>query len=949
MILGNIGGLVVLVVFFVVAIPVASVIFAVTLRARVFALELQIANLSDFLKVLELKFQRAAFDGNEVVEPSESGNNPIIAAKRQEPDVISESASIREIGKGANDTGPDPDKSSGRDDEAEAATGDVESELYGNQENVAAVAEPAARKGRSAADFEKLIGERWTVILGGIAIALGAVFLVRYTIEVGLLGPRTRIALGFALAAALFTGGEWLRRYDRKLDISVFEKADIPGILTGVGSIAAFATIYAAHALYGFVGPGIAFTGLTVTGLATLVLAIIHGPKLAAFGVLGSYATPILVSSSTPNPMVLSIHILIVTACVMAMARVRGWLWLAYAGIIGATFWTMMAANVYSPSTGLAGAILLVGLAIVYAGAFAWKVEERLKPSVDLPIQRVALVAFASLTVGFLVQLAVNVNLPGVPTGLLLAMIMIGVVAYSPANVPVAVVGGFVVTLTVLKIQLPLVDLPGMNRTADLVKGMVPPDISGYVQSVAMVAVPPALFAIYEAWRANTTARLLAGWLASTASGIAFLAILISYLRIAPFETRMVFGLIATGAAAGFAALTESFSRQRADDLTAPAPAAFAVAAVSLVSFAIAVSFSKGWMPLGFAMASLAIAFVYSRRSLWIIARLSVAAAVLSGIALYFNAPYAQFEIGSTPFLNSLIPLVALPAFAILAGGHLMRRNGAEREGAATMAIGMAAFGLFVGMEIRHWLTDGDIASSRVSLEEMAAQSIAALSFAIGLQRLARYTSDTLFDKAALVAGGLGALMLVFGLLIVHNPLFVPASIGQGAFFNLLLPAYLISGILAAIVAYMARPIRPRWYTLNYAALSGLLLFVYPTAMMRHYYQGEFIYLSRSTSDQELWSYSAVWLLLGGLVLAAGVRLSSLPIRAASGILIGLTICKVFLFDLSELTGAMRAFSFLGLGASLLIIGRFYQRLLRKQDRGEQDDAADLDEAPTAT
>jgi hypothetical protein len=36
----------------------------------------------------------------------------------------------------------------------------------------------------------------------------------------------------------------------------------------------------------------------------------------------------------------------------------------------------------------------------------------------------------------------------------------------------------------------------------------------------------------------------------------------------------------------------------------------------------------------------------------------------------------------------------------------------------------------------------------------------------------------------------------------------------------------------------------------------------------------------------------------------------------------------VFLIDMSALNGAMRAFSFIGLGLSLLAIGRFYQRIL---------------------
>jgi uncharacterized membrane protein len=51
-------------------------------------------------------------------------------------------------------------------------------------------------------------------------------------------------------------------------------------------------------------------------------------------------------------------------------------------------------------------------------------------------------------------------------------------------------------------------------------------------------------------------------------------------------------------------------------------------------------------------------------------------------------------------------------------------------------------------------------------------------------------------------------------------------------------------------------------------------------------------------------------------------------LRAASAAVVVLTVLKVFLIDLSDLTGIYRALSFLGLGAVLIGIGWFYQRLL---------------------
>ena len=56
--------------------------------------------------------------------------------------------------------------------------------------------------------IEEKFGTRWTVWIGGVALALGGIFLVKYSIEAGLIGPGLRLFFGALLAAALVTGGE---------------------------------------------------------------------------------------------------------------------------------------------------------------------------------------------------------------------------------------------------------------------------------------------------------------------------------------------------------------------------------------------------------------------------------------------------------------------------------------------------------------------------------------------------------------------------------------------------------------------------------------------------------------------------------------------------------------------------------------------------------------------
>jgi uncharacterized membrane protein len=86
--------------------------------------------------------------------------------------------------------------------------------------------------------------------------------------------------------------------------------------------------------------------------------------------------------------------------------------------------------------------------------------------------------------------------------------------------------------------------------------------------------------------------------------------------------------------------------------------------------------------------------------------------------------------------------------------------------------------------------------------------------------------------------------------------------------------------------------------------------------------------LTGPTGVAEQYTYSAVWLAYGVVLLLAGIALRSQPARLASAAVIILTVAKVFLYDMAGLTGIFRALSFIGLGLVLVGIGYLYQRLL---------------------
>ena len=181
---------------------------------------------------------------------------------------------------------------------------------------------------------------RWVVWIGGLTLALGGFFMVRYSIEAGLLGPGVRTLLGGAFALALLAAGEWTRRKESVSAIEALPIANIPAILTAAGTAVAFATVYAAYALYDFLAPATAFVLLGLVALGTLAAALLHGPALAGLGVAAAFVTPILVSSEKPDFWSLYIYLAIVTAAAFALARIRLWRWLAVTTIAAALLWT---------------------------------------------------------------------------------------------------------------------------------------------------------------------------------------------------------------------------------------------------------------------------------------------------------------------------------------------------------------------------------------------------------------------------------------------------------------------------------------------------------------------------------------------------------------------------------------------------------------------------------
>ncbi|MER2535238.1 MAG: DUF2339 domain-containing protein, partial [Rhizobiaceae bacterium] len=287
-------------------------------------------------------------------------------------------------------------------------------------------------------------------------------------------------------------------------------------------------------------------------------------------------------------------------------------------------------------------------------------------------------------------------------------------------------------------------------------------------------------------------------------------------------------------------------------------------------------------------------------------------------------------RLGTTPFLNQLLPGYGVPALAFAFAAWQLARTTAGRPRLAMEAAAALFALLTAAMLTRHAMNGGVIDGTEPRLAEQAIYTLIALAFGGILIAIDSRSPSSVLRMGSMAMGVLSVIFVAGQHFLTLNPLFTDEPTGGIPVFNLLLLAYLLPAAAAGLLAWYAHGRRPLWYSTMLGLLAAVLAFAYATFSVRRIFQGEHIGLWAGMSQMETYSYSALWLVIGVGVLVVGTLWRSQALRIASGALIALTVAKVFLFDMSELEGVLRALSFIGLGAVLIGIGLFYQRLLTR-------------------
>ncbi|TPI38800.1 DUF2339 domain-containing protein [Mesorhizobium sp. B3-1-6] len=795
---------------------------------------------------------------------------------------------------------------------------------------------PAPAKAARQSDVETALGTRWAVWVGGIALALGGLFLIRYTIEAGIFGPGVRLTMAGVLGLVLIGGAEFIRRTGFKVPVQGAAGAYIPAILTGAGAFILFGTVYAAHGIYGFIGPATAFVLLGAIGVATIGASLLHGMALAGIGLVGAMVTPALVASQAPNPWALFVYLAIVLAATAAIARIRDWRALVAAAFAGTGIWTILY-MVDAPDVNLA-AVLFIGLATLAVLAFVWlglflvTGRDDAARGFDWP----------SIVPGFFIALsALGLSVdPAFASagdalhGAVLLAALVAVALYRPRALPLVFAAGIATVLIYLGIIPPAtIGANALDVGLDA-QPLASSDTLTFRIGIALGLIFLAA-GFWAARRFAATASLRAACWAAWGV-IAPLTVLTAlWLTFGDIDRDLGYALPALLLVLAFAAGGEWIARAEEPPLTGGPAVSFALGGAGVAGLLMLhMAFGSGWTTVLLGAAAVVPALATRWRSYPVLGWVAVGAAVavLARVAFDPTIVGAAF-LSRTPVFNWLLPGYGVPALASgFAAWQLARTtNGRPR---LAMEAASALFALLtIAMLVRHAMHGGVIDTGTVTLAEQAIYTLIALGAGAMLVAIDMRSPSSVLRYGSMAAGVISAGLIAVQHFVVLNPLLTDESTGTIPVFNLLFLAYLLPAIAAGALALYVRDKRPRWYAAMLALIASLLAFAYATLSVRRLFKGEFIALWSGLGQLETYTYSALWLVIGVALLTAGVWLKSQVLRIGSAVLIAVAVLKVFLFDMSELEGVLRALSFIGLGAVLIGIGLFYQRLLTRAAR----------------
>ena len=781
-------------------------------------------------------------------------------------------------------------------------------------------------------NFEQQFGTRLPVWIGGIALALAGFFMVKYSIETGLLSPSVRVIVGTLFGIGLLYTANHIRTKS-----SLANGTQIAQALSGAGIADLYICIFAATSLYDLIPPFAGFAGMAAVTATAVILSLRHGMPIALMGLIGGMLTPAMVSAQTPQAPILFIYLYLVIAGLLVVIRKQYWWLMTVPTILGALVWVCVwLYGAYFTS----GDSLYLGLFLIAVSA---TVVKTLRPQYDQDNPDRDRLMITTSALHYLTLSGTTIL-----TGIIAAHAGFGLMEWGLFYI--ISLGG--IGLSFFNPRLYGL-VPWISMTVNAVM-LIAWDTAGDSNALATTLCLFAALYIASGYRLQSRSEKPLAWAGLTAAAsIGYY--LLGYYQL--HQTSLVsdiplfWGSLALVFAGASLYALRDISRHVPTDHCRKQHllAIYATTGTAFLSIAMTVELQREFLSVAFAAQLLALSWINTKidvRALrYIVGILGcVFACLLFPQILLMIQLTAYSLVGTQLALQDSIPIVNWPAFQLglpalffITASYLLRWQKDDRlvhtlEAAAIALIGVTGYYL-----TRHAFHIHDnILFIKAGFIERGVLTNILFVYGLACLTLGHHYKRQAISLSGFVLSGVALFRIIYFDFITSNPLWSGQAVGDRPIFNALLLAYGLPILWTWRVTLALPQIgKAAWAKYGYGFIF-LLSFALISLNVRQIFHGTNL-AEHYTDKAEIYTYSVAWLLFGIFLLFMGTLRKDKTIRIASLAVMILTVGKVFLYDASELDGLFRVFSFLGLGMSLLGLSWFYTRFVfgnRASDSG---------------
>jgi uncharacterized membrane protein len=741
--------------------------------------------------------------------------------------------------------------------------------------------------------FEQRFGARLPVWIGGIALALSGLFLVKYSIEIGILTQNMRLALGTIFGFGLLGLGNWIHKNNK-----IANSARISQTLVGAGIVVLYICSYVATSIYQILPSFAGLVAMTCITAIAIFMSFNLGSAIAIFGIIGGFLTPGLVSSEEPSSMILFSYLyLLFTGLLLVIRKQNKWI-ITIPLIIGTFLWVVIwIITKLSPNDTIWLGLFLIAICATVSTITNQAIEngEVDKEQTFHLSTIISYFTFGGSTA--LLAMIVKQNNFGILELGFFGILSFGSIflAYFKQRIY-----GFIPLITAAFSGFILFS----NNLTSL-------ELSSAILAFATLFVISGYFAMWKSENPKLWAILI------TATSFGYY--LIGYYKIyfnSPEPAKNFWVIIALILAALSVRLAYRIRLTFKNDEAASQNllAIFALSASAFLSVAFFTMLESKFLPVFFAVQILAISWINNK----------VKVDALKNIAQINGVIFAILTLPEIFFLSSegSIFYLGLPAIAIFISSQLFAKKQDDEfvKCLEISSIILAVIAAYIGLTI-DVQSEVEFFRSAIFTDLLCIYALFCLWFSNKFKRhTIQLSANVIFSLVILVT-------FICNLLIL-NPFWSHQLVGKFPIFNSLILAYLIP-----VAALIFANSRNKDQKLKYIKpLSFISLFAFISLNIRQFFHGEYLDSSLPMTLAEKCSYSAAWLVSGIALLLFGTKLKNKNIRLAALGLILTASCKIFLFDASGLSGLYRVFSFMGLGIVLIGLSWFYTKFISDKD-----------------